>query len=102
VTNANLARRVYSAVRISGQFTLRSGRTAIEYFDKYQFEADPILLDEIGKEMAKLVPSGTEVLAGLEMGGIAVFHGTRRVASHARSDARGRHTTEPSHMPLAH
>ena len=33
---------------------------------------------------------------------VEVFHGTRRVASHARSDARGRHTTEPSHMPLAH
>jgi orotate phosphoribosyltransferase len=72
VTNADLARRVYSVARITGQFTLRSGRTATEYFDKYQFEADPVMLDEIGKEMAKLVPPGTEVLAGLEMGGIAV------------------------------
>jgi orotate phosphoribosyltransferase len=72
VTTADLARRVYSVARITGLFTLRSGRTASEYFDKYQFEADPILLDEIGKEMATLAPPGTEVLAGLEMGGIAV------------------------------
>ena len=72
VSNAELARRVCSAARITGQFTLRSGRASTEYFDKYQFEADPVLLDEIAKEMAMLVPRGTEVLAGLEMGGIAV------------------------------
>lgn len=26
---------------VSGRFVLRSGRVAEEYFDKYQFEADP-------------------------------------------------------------
>ncbi|GAA2209003.1 orotate phosphoribosyltransferase [Nonomuraea monospora] len=51
---------------------LRSGRVAEEYFDKYQFEADPVLLDEVAAGMVPLVPEGTEVLAGLEMGGIAV------------------------------
>ncbi|MGW4967671.1 phosphoribosyltransferase family protein [Nonomuraea sp. NPDC004186] len=45
---------------------------AEEYFDKYQFEADPTLLDELASGMVSLVPEGTEVLAGLEMGGIAV------------------------------
>lgn len=49
-----------------------SGRVADEYFGKYQFEADPALLEEIAAGMAPLVPEGTEVLAGLEMGGIAV------------------------------
>lgn len=83
MTNADLARRVYSVARITGQFMLRSGRMATEYFDKYQFEADPVMLDEIGREMAKLVPPGTEVLAGLEMGGIAVV------------TALGRHTGLP-------
>lgn len=67
-----LARRVYDVSRLTGEFTLRSGRVATEYFDKYQFEADPVLLDEIGRQLAALVPVGTEVLAGLEMGGIAV------------------------------
>lgn len=33
---------------------------------------------------------------------VEVFHGGRRIASHVRSDARGRHTTEPTHMPHAH
>lgn len=47
----------------TGQFVLRSGRVAEEYFDKYQFEADPVLLDEVGARMAALVPEGTEVLA---------------------------------------
>ena len=51
---------------------LRSGRVADEYFDKYQFEADPALLAELAEAMAPLVPAGTQVLAGLEMGGIAV------------------------------
>jgi orotate phosphoribosyltransferase len=69
--------------RLTGQFVLRSGRTATEYFDKYQFEADPVLLDQIGQAMAPLVPAGTEVLAGLEMGGIAV------------TVALGRHTGLP-------
>lgn len=68
---------------MTGHFTLRSGRTAAEYFDKYRFEGDPVLLDEIAREMAPLVPSGTEVLAGLEMGGIPVV------------TALGRHTGLP-------
>ena len=30
-----LARRVNDVSRVQGHFVLRSGRTAIEYFDKY-------------------------------------------------------------------
>jgi len=67
-----LAGEIRSVSRLTGHFMLRSGRTATEYFDKYQFEADPGLLDRIGQRMAALVPAGTEVLAGLELGGIAV------------------------------
>ena len=72
MSNADLARRVGECCRLTGRFVLRSGRVADEYFDKYQFEADPALLDEIAAGMAPLVPEGTEVLASLEMGGIAV------------------------------
>jgi orotate phosphoribosyltransferase len=68
----DLARAIRDVGRLEGEFTLRSGRRATEYFDKYQFEADPALLDRIGGLMAALVPDGTEVLAGLEMGGIPV------------------------------
>ncbi|CAG6396727.1 Orotate phosphoribosyltransferase [Actinacidiphila cocklensis] len=83
VTNSDLARRIHAVSHLTGQFTLRSGRTATEYFDKYRFEGDPALLDEIAQRMAPLVPSGTEVLAGLEMGGIPVV------------TALGRHTGLP-------
>jgi orotate phosphoribosyltransferase len=41
-----------------------------EYFDKYLFEADPRLLARIASRMASLVPAGTELLGGLELGGI--------------------------------
>jgi len=72
VINSELASQVRAVSRVTGEFVLRSGRTADEYFDKYQFEADPVLLDALAARMAELIPDGTEVLAGLEMGGIAV------------------------------
>ncbi len=68
----DLARRVRECCRLTGSFVLRSGRTTDEYFDKYQFEADPALLNELAGAMVPLIPAGTEVLAGLEMGGIPV------------------------------
>jgi orotate phosphoribosyltransferase len=72
VIHTELARQVRAVCRVTGEFVLRSGRTADEYFDKYQFEADPELLDRLAAQLAVLIPEGTEVLAGLEMGGIAV------------------------------
>ncbi|MEV6377107.1 orotate phosphoribosyltransferase [Micromonospora musae] len=79
----DLARQVNGRSRLTGEFVLRSGRVATEYFDKYQFEADPVLLDALAEQLAALVPAGTQVLAGLEMGGIAVV------------TALGRHTGLP-------
>jgi orotate phosphoribosyltransferase len=87
VSNADLARRVRERCRLTGRFVLRSGRVADEYFDKYQFEAGPPLLAEIATAMAPLVPAGTQVLAGLEMGGIAVVAisaGHLRDATHGK------------------
>ena len=67
-----LAATVFSRCYLVGEFTLRSGRSASRYFDKYQFESDPELLRALAAEMASLVPDQTEVLAGLAMGGIPV------------------------------
>ncbi|NUO56985.1 MAG: orotate phosphoribosyltransferase [Hamadaea sp.] len=78
-----LATKIQETCHLTGEFRLRSGRVATEYFDKYQFEADPVLLDEVGAGLAGLVPAYAEVLAGLEMGGIAVV------------TALGRHTGLP-------
>lgn len=72
MSRASLAAQIYSRCHLTGEFVLRSGRATDEYFDKYQFEADPVLLDAIAEQLAELVPPETEVLAGLEMGGIAV------------------------------
>ena len=65
-----LARRVQSVAQIEGDFTLRSGRRATDYFDKYRFEADPSIVEAVVQAMVPLVPAATEVLAGLELGGI--------------------------------
>ena len=65
-----LASQIYKVSHIFGNFKLRSGQMSTEYFDKYLFTADPKLLKEIADQMAKLIPAGTEVLAGLEMGAI--------------------------------
>ncbi len=80
---AELGRRIYATAHLTGEFVLRSGQTTSEYFDKYRFEADPVLLDAVAEAMVPLVPADTEVLAGLEMGGIPVV------------TALGRHTGLP-------
>jgi orotate phosphoribosyltransferase len=67
-----LARKIYNISHLTGNFALRSGQTSNEYFDKYLFESDPKLLTEIADHLAELIPEGTEVLAGLEMGGIPI------------------------------
>lgn len=67
-----LAKLIYDCSHLTGNFLLRSGKTSNEYFDKYQFESDPKLLEQIGIGMAEMVPSDTECLGALEMGGIPV------------------------------
>jgi len=66
----NLANEINEVAKLSGKFLLRSGQTSDTYFDKYRFEAEPRLLQKIATQMSLLIPEGTEVLAGLEMGGI--------------------------------
>ena len=67
-----LAREIYRVSNIRGNFTLRSGQQASEYFDKYLFEARPDLLAEIARQLVSLIPNNVDALAGLEMGGIPI------------------------------
>jgi orotate phosphoribosyltransferase len=67
-----LARAVIRVAHVTGQFELRSGATSTEYFDKYQFESEPALLRAIASQIATLVPPNTQVLAGLELGGVPI------------------------------
>jgi orotate phosphoribosyltransferase len=72
MTKEELALKIYEVAHIRGEFLLRSGQISKEYFDKYQFESRPDLLHEISNRMLDLVPQGTEILGGLEMGGIPI------------------------------
>lgn len=72
MTHQELANRIYEICHLKGDFLLRSGQRSTEYFDKYRFESQPEILKEIAKQMKKLIPADTEILAALEMGGIPV------------------------------
>jgi orotate phosphoribosyltransferase len=105
---AALARDLDARCRLHGSFTLRSGQVSDEYFDKYRFESDPVLMRRVVDRMRDLVPAGTDLLGGLELGGVplaamlsfatgipALFvrkqaktYGTRRIAEGA--DPAGR------------
>ncbi|MGN7930604.1 orotate phosphoribosyltransferase [Sphingopyxis sp. 22461] len=67
-----LAAAVKAIASLKGEFHLRSGQISETYFDKYRFEADPALLRRVAAEMIPLLPKDTEVLAGLELGGIPI------------------------------
>ena len=66
----DLGRRIYETAHLTGRFLLRSGATSEEYFDKYLFESDPLLLRSVGEALVPLLPPGTDALAGLELGGV--------------------------------
>src|SRR5690348_2585646 len=103
-----LAHEIDRVCRLTGTFQLRSGQTATEYFDKYLFESDPHLIRRVAEAMQPLVPDDTQLLGGLELGGIplvtalssltgipALFvrkkakeYGTRRLAEGASVTAR--------------
>ena len=67
-----LARDINQTCRLHGEFRLRSGQSATEYFDKYLFESQPDLLRRVAEAMVPLVPHGTELLGGLELGGVPI------------------------------
>jgi orotate phosphoribosyltransferase len=57
---AELGDRIYERARLTGEFRLRSGAVSSEYFDKYLFESDPLLLREIAEALVAMLPSGVE------------------------------------------
>jgi orotate phosphoribosyltransferase len=67
-----LTAAIFRASHLKGDFRLRSGALSSEYFDKYRFESDPSLLGPIAAALKALVPATTQVLAGLELGGIPI------------------------------
>ncbi len=65
-----LARRVVETALLRGTFTLRSGRTSSYYLDKYRLTTEPTLLASLADRLAVPVETGTDKLAGAELGGV--------------------------------
>lgn len=72
MTRDELCKTIYEVSHLKGTFKLRSGQISNEYFDKYLFESNPIILSEIAEHLVDQIPEGTEILVGLETGGIPI------------------------------
>ncbi len=72
MNHSALAKKVYQTCHLTGEFKLRSGQVSTEYFDKYRLESNPEILNAIADHMVSMIPKDTEILAGLEMGGIPI------------------------------
>ena len=70
MTRDELAKRIAQTAVLHGDFTLRSGRKSTWYIDKYLFSTKPDIIRAIGPLFNELIPEGTTLLAGAELGGI--------------------------------
>ena len=66
----SLASRIVDAAYLEGDFLLRSGRRSRYYLDKYRFTTEPSLLRDIGQALAARLPTGTQRVAGPELGAV--------------------------------
>ncbi len=71
-----LARMIKGASYLEGDFTLRSGRKSKYYLDKYRFETQPAILEALGKMFGEYVSDETTLIAGAELGGVALAAAT--------------------------
>ena len=92
------ARAIYDRTHLTGEFTLRSGIVSNEYFDKYLFESDPVLLHTISAQLAPLVPDGIDALAGLELGGVPIATVLSQITGHTRA-VRAQGGEDLRHVP---
>ncbi|MGH4021953.1 MAG: orotate phosphoribosyltransferase [Pseudonocardiaceae bacterium] len=67
---SSLVVRIRRAARHQGAFHLPDGQVLDEYFDQYLLAADPALLHDVAAEMHRRMHPDTEVLVGLELGGV--------------------------------
>jgi orotate phosphoribosyltransferase len=64
--NDDLVGRMLAASELHGDFVLSSGARSSVYFDKFRFLTDPVLLREVGKAVADLLPAGVTTLGAPE------------------------------------
>ena len=66
----SLAKQIKDAAYLEGEFILRSGRKSNYYLDKYLFETQPAILEQIARRLAKYVAGDVDLIAGAELGGV--------------------------------
>ncbi|MBC8481541.1 MAG: orotate phosphoribosyltransferase [Planctomycetes bacterium] len=71
-----LIKRIKETAYLEGDFTLRSGKKSKYYLDKYLFETCPDILAALGEEFAKHVTEDVTLIAGAELGGVALAAAT--------------------------
>jgi orotate phosphoribosyltransferase len=76
MTKQELARRVKETAYLEGDFVLRSGKRSRYYLDKYLFETHPDILKALGEEFARHVTDDVTIVAGAELGGVALAAST--------------------------
>jgi len=76
MNRSELIRRIKETSYLEGDFVLRSGKRSKYYLDKYLFETCPDILKSLGEEFAKYVTGDITLIAGAELGGVALAAAT--------------------------
>ncbi|MHC4756777.1 MAG: orotate phosphoribosyltransferase [Planctomycetota bacterium] len=76
MTREELIKRIKETAYLEGNFTLRSGKKSKYYLDKYLFETCPDILKALGEEFAKHITDDVTLIAGAELGGVALAAST--------------------------
>jgi orotate phosphoribosyltransferase len=76
MNKTQLAKRIKEASYLEGDFILRSGKRSKYYLDKYLFETQPDILRALGKEFCRHLSEGVTLVAGAELGGVALAAAT--------------------------
>jgi orotate phosphoribosyltransferase len=76
MTRKELIKRIKETAYLEGNFVLRSGNRSKYYLDKYLFETCPDILRALGKEFAGRMTDDVTLIAGAELGGVALAAST--------------------------
>jgi orotate phosphoribosyltransferase len=76
MNRSELIKRIKETAYLEGDFVLRSGKRSKYYLDKYLFETCPDILKSLGEEFAKYITDDITLIAGAELGGVALAAAT--------------------------
>jgi len=71
-----LTAKIKKVAYLEGDFILRSGKRSKYYLDKYLFETCPDILKALGEEFAGRMTDDVTLIAGAELGGVALAAAT--------------------------